>query len=168
MPTPRGRFGVAVVDDILYALGGTGRLNGDPAIVVNQKYTPFGYRGLVPIIQIISPEQNVTYDASNVTLTFNVDRPFVDLHYSINNEANVTIEGNVTLADLPTGANNMTVYAVDVFGNVGASDTVLFNVTTQSSDALSTTVIITSGATLTAVGAGILVYFKKRKKQAKT
>jgi N-acetylneuraminic acid mutarotase len=40
MPTPRWSFGVAVVNDELYAIGGS---NGETRLSVNEKYTPTGY-----------------------------------------------------------------------------------------------------------------------------
>ena len=39
MPTNRYVLGVAVIDDIIYAIGGPGAL----AMVANERYTPVGY-----------------------------------------------------------------------------------------------------------------------------
>jgi N-acetylneuraminic acid mutarotase len=43
LPTPRGSLGVSVVDDILYAIGGSGKINGDNPVPVNERYVPVGY-----------------------------------------------------------------------------------------------------------------------------
>jgi len=42
MPTPRGGLRVAVVNDVLYAIGGF-NTNGDNVLAVNEQYTPIGY-----------------------------------------------------------------------------------------------------------------------------
>jgi len=42
MPTPRGGLLVAVVNDVLYAIGGF-NTNGDNVLAVNEQYTPIGY-----------------------------------------------------------------------------------------------------------------------------
>jgi N-acetylneuraminic acid mutarotase len=47
-PTPRARFGVAVLDDVLYVIGGVALLGtkGDrEALAVNEQYVPIGYHG---------------------------------------------------------------------------------------------------------------------------
>ena len=160
MPFPRGRFGVAVVDDIVYAIGGSGRLSSGTPVGVNERYTPFGYRSPLPTVQIISPEQNKTYDANNVTLTVNVNKSFSELSYSLSEEANVTITGNTTLTGLSNGMHNVTVYAKDEFENIGASETITFTIEVPFPTALVATASLTAVAV---VGVGLLVYFKKRK-----
>jgi len=47
-PTPRARFGVAVLDDVLYVIGGVALLGteGDrETLSVNEQYVPIGYHG---------------------------------------------------------------------------------------------------------------------------
>ena len=44
-------------------------------------------------------------------------------------EANVTIAGNTTLPKLAYGLHNLTLYAIDVVGNTGASETLNFTIT---------------------------------------
>jgi hypothetical protein len=47
-PTPRARFGVAVLDDVLFVIGGVALLGtkGDrEALSVNEQYVPIGYHG---------------------------------------------------------------------------------------------------------------------------
>jgi N-acetylneuraminic acid mutarotase len=43
MPTSRGYLGVAVVKDVLYAIGGSGSNAYDPAVATTEKYFPMGY-----------------------------------------------------------------------------------------------------------------------------
>ena len=161
MPSYRKYFGVTVVDDILYAIGGSMQ----HSVALNERYAPFGYYSQLPTIQIISPDQNKTYDADNVTLTFNVDRAVSKLSYSLDEEANVTITGNTTLTGLSNGIHNVVVYAFDQEGNVGASEIALFNVTRQQNlEPFPTALVVaTSVAAIAVVGIGLLLYFKKRK-----
>jgi hypothetical protein len=80
--------------------------------------------------------------------------------YSLDGQNNVTVTGNVTLSGLSVGLHNVTVYANDTLGNMGASATVAFNVEVPFPTAL---VAAASGATAIVVGAGLLFYFKKRR-----
>src|SRR3990170_5621441 len=78
MQTARWGLGVAVVNDMLYAIGGSPFLY-QPDVAENAQYTPFGY-GTVPpdttppAVSIVSPE-NKTYNVNNVSLTFTVSEP---------------------------------------------------------------------------------------------
>jgi len=98
MPTGRFNVGVAVVNDMLYVIGGYVPEIGTNKFrsAVNEQYTPFGY-GTVPpdttppTISIVSPE-NKTYSVNNVSLAFVVDDPTSWVGYSLDGQANVTIE----------------------------------------------------------------------------
>jgi len=48
--------------------------------------------------------------------------------YSLDNQANQTINGNCTLTGLTVGTHSIVVYANDTFGNMGKSETVTFTV----------------------------------------
>lgn len=113
-----------------------------------------------PNISIVSPE-NKTYAQTEIPLNFTVDEAVLWMAYSIDDNANVTISGNMTLSGLAGGSHSLTVYARDHAGNTGASDTVCFTVEDEPFPLvwvlLSVMVVI---ATL-----GIILYlFKIRKK----
>jgi hypothetical protein len=115
-----------------------------------------------PSIFVLSPE-NKTYDADNVTLNFTVSEAASQVSYVLDGGENLTAEGNITLADLPNGEHNVTVYATDLAGHVGASETVYFSV--EVPEPFPTVpVAATSVAAVVVVGAGLLVYFKKRRR----
>lgn len=134
MPTGRYSAGVAVVDDLLYVIGGftiefpTDRFTLNPSYhfkAVNEQYTPIGY-GTVPlVVAVVSPE-NKTYAAGNVSLAFTVNKPALWMGYSLDGQETVVITSNTTIAGLANGLHNITVYAKDKFGNVGVSDTIQF------------------------------------------
>ena len=155
MPTARLGPGVAVVNDILYAIG----CSGSPDNKKNERYTPFGFGTAPPTISIVSPE-NKTYTANNVSLTFTVNELTSWIGYSLDEQANVTITGNTTLTGLSDGIHNLVVYAKDIAGNTGASKTIIFRVT----EPFPTTWIVAAIATIVVVGAALLVYFVKVRK----
>ncbi len=122
MPTSRAYLGVAVVNDVLYAIGG---FDGTNWLNVNEQYNPIGYGTVAPKVQIISPD-NKTY--SNVTLSYKINRGTQWIGYSIDNHPNVTIKTETNLLGLSEGNHNVTIYANDSLGNMGSSNTVFFSV----------------------------------------
>jgi hypothetical protein len=135
-PTNRIDFGVAVVNDMLYVIGGIvmrypitfgwGIYDCTPT-AVNEAYTPVGYGTIPPVVEVVSPE-NMTYDAGNVSLAFTVDKQVSWMGYSLDGQDNVTITGNTTITALSAGLHNITVYAKDEFENIGASETIKFTI----------------------------------------
>jgi N-acetylneuraminic acid mutarotase len=173
VPTDRINFGVAVVDDAVYVVGGgiaTSWFVGTfGPIAVNERYTPVGYgtpdpsyvlQNTPPKISVLSPV-NQKFNESSVLLSFTVDKPVNWTCYSLDGQDNVTITGNTTLSGLTNGLHNITVYAEDTFGNVGASETVSFTI--SKPEPFPTSLVIASATTIAVVGVGLLVYFKKRK-----
>jgi hypothetical protein len=129
MPTSRRFLSIAVMDDILYAIGGQENSgNGLTISNANERYRPLEYTSVPPKVQVFSPERNKTYASGNASLTFTVDRQFTELCYSMNGEANITITGNTTLTGLSEGSHNVTVYAADLIDNIGVSHAVQFTV----------------------------------------
>ena len=174
IPTKRGGFGVAVLNDIFYVIGG-GTSDGVPfplslsagppslrKYALNQQYIPFGYGTIPPVVSVVSLE-NGNYTSSNVSLAFTVNKPAVWLGYSLDGQDNVTVTGNVTLSGLSSGLHNVTVYAEDEFGNRGASETVFFTIAEPEPFPVAPVAAV-SLATAFVVGIGLIVYFKKRKR----
>jgi hypothetical protein len=115
---------------------------------------------IAPNIQVQSPESK-TYNVSSVPLNFTVDEAASHFTYSLDGEENVTIAGNTTLIGVANGDHNLTVYAWDEAGNVGASEIVTFSVDAPFPITL---IAVASGASIAAVAVGAVVYFKKRKR----
>jgi hypothetical protein len=116
-----------------------------------------------PIISNISV-YNRTYTSTEVQLNFTVSENFSHVTYSLDGKDNVTIAGNTTLTGLPAGSHNVTLYARDVAGNTGASETVTFAVVDEAepSPHVAVAVALTS---MVVVGVGLMVYYKKRNHQ---
>jgi hypothetical protein len=113
-----------------------------------------------PKISVLSLE-NKTYNASDALLDFALNEPVSQISYVLDGGENLTIECNTTLTDLPNGEHNVTVYATDLAGNVGSSETITFTV--AKPDPFPTALVIAAFVIVAViVVAGLLVYFKKR------
>jgi hypothetical protein len=104
--------------------------------------------------------QDATFYSPNVDLSFIVNEQTSRTAYSLDGNDNVTITGNATLSGLSVGVHNVTVYAWDAAGNVGASETITFTIAEPASAAIIATA---SGASVIIILGCLLVYFKKRK-----
>jgi hypothetical protein len=112
-----------------------------------------------PSVSILSPE-NITYDATDIPLTFALNEPVSGMAYSLDGQTNVTIAGNVTLAVLPEGSHNIVVYANDTAGNLGVSKTIYFDI-----EPFPIMLVVAVIVIVVIVGALLLIYFKKAKKK---
>ncbi len=164
MPTSRLNFGVAVVNDRLYAIGGFVYcvLGFIAPSAVNEQYTPFGYGTVPPVVAVLSPENDKAYNVSDVSLVFAVNRPVVWLGYSLDGQDKVTITGNITLAGLANGLHNVTVYARDEFGNMGASEAVCFTIAKELEPFPVVPIAAASGVAIVSVAVCVVYYCKKR------
>jgi hypothetical protein len=111
-----------------------------------------------PNIRILSLK-NTTYSASDIPLTFRVSEPTSEISYVLDGKENVIINGNTTLSNLSNGAHNVTVFAWDAAGNIGASETVTFTIT----EPFPVVPVAAAFVIVAVVGVGLQVYFKKRK-----
>lgn len=128
MPTSRAYLSIAVVNDVLYAIGG---FDGEKWLNTNEQYKPADYGSVAPKVKITSP-QNQTY--TKISLDFTVNRATAWLAYSIDNVANVSIQGPAELSGLPQGGHSIVMYANDSIGNMGSSNTVFFSIDTVGPD----------------------------------
>ena len=162
MTTNRQDFAVVVVNDKLYAIGGyTDSSYHITPIGFNEQYIPIGY-STPPEMKVVSPS-NQTYNESSVSLVFNVDKPVNWTGYSLDGQENVTIAGNATLTELSDGLHNITIYAKGQFENIGSSETVTFNITSEPFPTASVTVASTASTAVVCLG--IALYLRKRKSQ---
>jgi len=123
-----------------------------------------------PNVSVLSVE-NKTYYSADVPLNFSVNKPFSWVAYNLDNQANVTVDGNTTLTGLSEGSHSIIVYANDTVGNIGSSKTTYFSVakepeptptpTSQPEPLPTTLVAAASGASVTVVCVGLLFYLKK-------
>jgi len=122
MPTPRAYLGLTEINDVIYAIGG---FDGQNYLDAVEAFTPIGYGTAPPQIQITSP-QNTTY--TQVSLEYTLNRPTAWVGYSLDQQANITLNGQPELLNASQGANSIVVYANDSLGNMGASNIVDFSI----------------------------------------
>ena len=123
--------------------------------IVTSAMANFALDTVSPAIQILSLE-NKTYYESDLQLNFTVSENFYNSSYVLDGQY-VPVTQNSTLSDLSAGSHNLTIYAYDFAGNIGASETIFFSV----AESFPTTLVITSVSIVAVVGIGLLVYFKK-------
>ena len=115
---------VSVYSDTYYFNG-----TGYGYYVVPTVNSTFTFTVVVPPVISDLSLANRTYDRPVVPLVFNVNDSTSWLGFSLDNQLNETISGNVTLTDLTEGNHSLVVYANDTYGNIGKSDTAYFTVT---------------------------------------
>ena len=111
---------------------------------------------------LILLEENSTYSTSDIKLNFTVNEPVTKISYSLDGLGNVTIAGNTTLSFLSVGIHNLTVCATDTSGNIGKSQTLFFTISEPEPESSPTILVVAPIASVVFVGAGLLLYFKKR------
>ncbi len=119
-----------------------------------------------PEITIFSP-QNKTYYQIPIPLDFSVNEPNCRINYKFDNQESVEISSNTTLIGFSYSSHNLTMYATDPVGNSGVK-TVIFTLgkfweSTPSTEPSPTTLAVVSIVTVTVIGAGLLVYFRRRR-----
>lgn len=149
---------------VIYALG-QGFYATDGGLTANIFYltavsmVKFKIDTAPPQVSVTSPA-NATYSRSDIPLDFTLYENVSKVTYSLDGIVNSTYSENATLSGLVEGSHTLTVYAWDLAGNVGASETVFFSVEVP----FSTTMVIAPVVSVAVVGVGLLVYFKKRKR----
>lgn len=126
VPTARVYLGLAVVDDIFYAIGG---FDGENWLNVTEQYVPLGYGTVPPDLKVLSPE-NKTYTSNDIQLILSLGRPVTWMAYSLDDQTNVTVTGDTELSDISEGKHSLRVYVNDTFGNMVSSGNVSFSVDT--------------------------------------
>ena len=174
--------------DILYVMGGYTATYPDILSLsmgsyvtpeaANECYVPLGfgtpdpsYDCTAPDFSVVSPWNETYFTAdvglnfTDVALNFTVDEPVFSVHYVLDGGVPVEVSGNTTLAELPVGAHNVTVFGFDASGNMGASEKVCFSVA-QPEPFPVVPVAAASAASVAVAIAGLLVYFRKHNRQA--
>jgi hypothetical protein len=122
MTTPRAYFGLAVVNDIIYAVGG---FDGTTGLNFNEEFKPYNYGKIPPVITVLSPE-NRTYKSLHIE--YYVNKAVSWVGFSLDNKANMTLNGFTEITDIADGQHVITIFANDTSGNMGASQPVHFTI----------------------------------------
>lgn len=80
-----------------------------------------------PQLQIFSPEENGTYQTTNVSLNITANNATMKITYSLDGGENMTLtETTTALPRLTYGVHNLTVYGFDIEGKVGDFKIIIF------------------------------------------
>lgn len=90
------------------------------------------------VILVLSPE-NKTYNTTDVPLEYKVNEYFFTTTYSLDGHAKRTIMGNTVLTGLANGTHSIVVYIETAPGNITASETIYFTVSSTDSSTNSST-----------------------------
>jgi len=110
----------------------------------------------------ISSIENTIYSQNAVPLNFTINEPVTKLAYNLDNGSNITMTGNMTLTDLSLGEHNLTIYAWDATGNVGASETLVFTIA-ETFPMLTLAIVASSVVIIFLVAFSILLFRRHRK-----
>lgn len=142
-----------------YVFTGSKTTADDPHVAKDYVWlVKIGGNPIPPTISILRPK-NKTYTVNSVPLTFNLGEPTSWIAYSLDGQANVTINGNTTLTGLSDGSHSLIVYSNDTAGNTGTSETIYFSI-----EPFPTTWIAAAIVIIAIGGATFLVYFAKIRK----
>jgi len=110
-----------------------------------------------PVISVSSP-QSKTYDIGNISLNFTINESALWIGYSLDGQDNVTITADIILSGLSKDAHTLTVYAKDMAGNIGASETIHFTIV----DRFPIEWVVATVVIVVVVGVCLLFRFKKQ------
>jgi len=113
-------------------------------------------------ISFLSP-QNATYYTKNIAINFTLDEPVSNLSLSFDGKERTKIAGNITLFGVPYGSHSVIVYATDMVGNFGSSETVYFIVAEPFP---TVPVIVVSTTSISVAAACLLLYYRKCHRKA--
>lgn len=128
---------------------------------------------IAPVISIENPK-NMTYTKNEVPLSFLLNEPIsIDgskpnypdvsrIIYCLDGQNNITVTEDTVLKDLSNGQHSVIVYAEDVHGNTGASETIFFSVQSEIFPVLNVAALICGSAIL-----AIAVFFYSRKTKSR-
>ena len=108
-----------------------------------------------PYISNLSIE-NATYNMTEVPLIFNVNEDS-EISYSLDNQANITMNGNTTLTGLVTGLHNIVVYATDAAGHIGKSQDIFFTIDLESKTSINSYLNILDISSIVVVITALLI-----------
>jgi len=116
-------------------------------------------------LKMTPPKVSLTASVNelNASLVFTADKTLNWTGYSLDGHQNVTITGNTTLTGLPSGPHNITIYANDTYGNMGASETLTFSII-EPFPVAAVSVVLAVIAAVVVAAVCVVVYLKRRRR----
>ena len=134
-------------------------INVNSSVTVN-----FAIDTTPPKITILSIG-NQTYSTIDIPLRFDVNETASRIYYSLDNNANVTVNGNTTLSNLSYGSHSLAIYANDTYGNI-SSQTVAFTVA-KSEPFQPMSVVFASALAIVVIAISLILFRRHRKTKSK-
>lgn len=157
--------GYSVIADLSVGSHGiTVYVNNSFGVTSRSKTIHFAIDTVPPSVTILSPEENKTYTTNAVLLKFAVDEETSWSGYSLDEQQTVASSEDLNLTELSQGHHSLVVYAKDIAGNTGASETIYFNVAANGPDAFQLWILAVIVVTV-AAGSTILIYRLKTRKR---
>jgi hypothetical protein len=110
--------------------------------------------------------ENKTYTTNHLSLNFTLSEPPQWVGYSLDGQANVTIDGNTTLPGLNNGQHTVNIYANDTNENFAQTQTITFTINKPShfpSETVFGVVIIAIAAVIAFIVVSLLLLIRHRK-----
>jgi hypothetical protein len=133
--------------------------------------SPYVFDYEPPVVELVSPE-NMTYVDGNITVFFSASEEIPRATYSLDGNEKVALSNGTIITGMSEGMHNLTVYAEDVFGDEGTSETIAFRVgpdpstTPPLAEAYPLALIASVSVLVVIVIIGLLLYFRKRFKKS--
>jgi len=139
-------------------------MNGSSGFMARSETVHFAIDTVPPAVTVLSPEGNKTYAINAVPLRIIVDEEISWSGYSLDGQETVTASEDLNLTELSGGRHSLVVYARDIAGNIGTSETIYFNVVASGSGVLELWVLAIV-VVIVAAGSTILIYRLKTNKR---
>jgi len=110
--------------------------------------------------------ENKTYTTNNLSLNFTLSEPAKWAGYSLDGQANVTIDRNIALPRLNNGQHTVNIYANGTNGNFAPTQTITFTIDKSAlfpTETVYGVVIIAIVAVITFIVASLLLFIRHRK-----
>jgi hypothetical protein len=140
----------------------TGYIYADRFSMVGFSNVNFVIDTTPPYVEVLSP-QNKAYETFDVPLTFSINEKVSEVRFSLDGKSNETLLGNAIIAGLDEGSHNVTLYASDLVGNSGASQTAYFSVRIPLPFPTLTVAVGSMIVVVVSIGVAALIYYRKHK-----
>jgi len=161
----------------VYAVDANGEVGSDTvsfSMVFSSRRDPTP-SPITPVVGVTSPQSRL-YNQNKIPLNLVINNPIplggawaiypnvTWIGFSLDGQSNQTIHANTTLTGLTNGVHNVSAYAKDIYGNEGASQTIIFSTETISTKTLPTPIIVAFIGVTVVLIVCFMTYFVRQRK----
>jgi hypothetical protein len=124
----------------------------------------FTFDPVMPTVSFQKFDQNKTFNTGNITLSLVLNKPISQITYSLDNQGNITTNGNKTFSIIKVlnGEHTLTLYVTDDYGANSETSKISFNV--NAPEPFPTLTILTITIIIVAIASTIIGLINYRKK----